>query len=232
VLGGVDDPNRALNRHVRPLLHALQTLGAPATSGGRDIVLVRAEPIAWMGVRHSRQSSAIGVEAIVAIGSDFAIPSELDLAHGAIAPRFLGKTPTTLRDLDAARVLESIVQTYGALADQDVATLDSYASTPLDPRLDERPFDAMVEEAIGLIGARIDEDRVTIGGDLMASYDALDELGRSLHRLGPECEDTALFSCIDQHLAPSSGAMLVGVRSLTSIAKVVRAAWTKTKTRG
>jgi hypothetical protein len=237
VLGGVADPNRVLNRHVRPLLHALATIGAQVSSGGRDIVLSRGAPVGWIGARHCRASSETGIEAIVAVSSDFSVPPALDLAQGSIAPRFLGKSPSTLAAVggpaEGARVVSAIVDAYRALAEGSVTLREGHAAPPDRVDLVAPPFDAMVEEAIGLLGARVDAQRVLLGGDLMASHDALEALGRALHALGHDCEDAALFACIDAHLSPPSGAMLIGVRHLSSIAKVVRAAWaTKTKARG
>lgn len=231
-LDGVADPNRALNRHVRPVLRALSKLGnVAATYGGRDFVTMNGVPVAWLGVAHDGRSGAIGVELLVAVETPFAIDEPLDLAHGAIAPRWLGKTPGTLgavlrRDVATAEVVGALVDTWTDGVGGDVAGFDAGGLRALDPDTEAPPFDALVEEAIGLIGACLEPGRVALGGELMASTDALEALGRRLDALGPAATDDALGGAIDAALGPASGALLVGVRALPSIAKVVRAAWT------
>lgn len=228
-LGGVDDLGRALNRHVRPLLRALSTFGAQATYGGRDFVSIAGVPIAFVAVAHDTKSGALGLEAIVAVDAPFSLDAEDDLAHGAIAPRWLGKSPGSLsaslrRRIDLTAVVRAIASAYASQAGDDVTTFEAGAFVALDPRCEERPFDALVEEAMGLVGAAIDPDAIAIGGELMASADALAALGRALKALGDDPADDALGTTIDAALGPSSGALLFGVRSLASIAKVVRAA--------
>jgi hypothetical protein len=235
-LGGADVA-RALNRHVRPLLRALGSLGVPASWGGRDVVLARGtgstrEPVAWVGVRHRRATNEVGVEAVVAVDSPFVLEPILDLAHAAIAPRFLGRAGTTLtrivgRDLDAEVVGKAVVEAYAAQAAGEISHLgwNPPLVAPID--LEEAPFTAMIEESIGLLGARVETEhaRVSLGGDLMVSEDVLDPLGRALFALGAAAGDEAIGAVIDEHLAPTRGALLVGVRSLGSFVRLVRAAW-------
>lgn len=234
-LGGVADPGRALNRHVRPLLQALTSLSDyAATSGGRDVVLVRGEPVAWVSVRNEQATGRTGLEAVVAIDKPFGLADELDLAHGAIAPRWTGKRPTTLavvlgRAVDPSAVVEATVRAYAAAAGGDVERWEppSLPASRVDP--DQAPFVAMVEEAVGLLGGVVARDRLVVGGDVIASHDALDALGARLFALGPDADDEAIGAAIDAALAPGSGAMLLGVRSLGSITKLVRATWAATK---
>jgi lipoate-protein ligase A len=225
-MGGVVDPARALNRHVRPLLRALTSLGnIAATSGGRDLILARGVPIAWVGVGHERESGRTVLEAVIDVSRSFALDASLDLAHGAIAPRFNGATPTTLNDVlartvEPSEVVEAIVRELAMVAGGSVErlTLPALPTTRANP--DEAPFTAMIEEAIGLLGALVERDRVVIGGDLMASADVLADLGRDAVGSG----DDELGAAIDAALGPGSGALLLGVRSLDSLRKVVRAA--------
>ena len=239
-LGGVADVNRALNRHVRPLLAALTSVGSSAaTYGGRDFVSMAGAPVSWVGVRHLRETGLVAIEAIVAVDAPFAIDPELDLAHGAIAPRFLGKIATSLcavahRDVEIERVARAVVDAYCAEAGGDVAKLELTLPVVNAIDIEEPPFDAMVEESIGLLGARIELQQVALGGDWMISEDIVTPLGRALFALGAEVSDDALFRTIDEHLSPSAHTLLVGVKQLSSIAKLVRAAWaaTKTTTRG
>jgi hypothetical protein len=227
VLGGVDDPMRALNRHVRPLLRALTSAGdLVATSGGRDVILVSSAPIAWIGIRHVRATGRTAVEAIVSVTKPFALDPALDLAHGAIAPRWLGRAPSTLealhgRSIDVASLARAIAQVYEELAGASARfEPPGFPASRVDP--DARPFTAMVEEAIGLLGAVVERDRLTIGGDLMASEDALADLGARLFALGSHADDAAITTVIEEAFA---GAMLLGVRSTASITKLVRATW-------
>ncbi|MBL8714356.1 MAG: hypothetical protein JNL79_00045 [Myxococcales bacterium] len=225
VLGGVADPNRALNRQVRPLLRALDALGnQPTTFGGRDIVLMGAAPIAWVGIGHVRSTGATTIEAIVALSRSFELAAELDLAHGAIAPRFLGRTPSTLeavlgRAIDPDAVVGAIVAAYALQAEDSVAT-EAPASLPMTRvDADEPPFTAMIEEAIGLLGARRSvEGRVELGGDLFASTDALAALGDALATL--DADEAAAHATIEAAL---EGALLLGVRDVGAFARLARA---------
>ncbi len=226
-LGGVDDVQRAFNRHVRPLLRALESLGAPATWGGRDVVLMRGVPVVWLGLGHSAHTRAMELEAIVAVTRDFALPSELDLARAAIAPRFLGRAPGSLAQVLGGAPRRSLVSALVAAYESAVglhaeaAGEDDLTCAPLALDLDEQPFAAMVEEAIGLVGARHEPEhrRVAIGGDLGASEDALEALERALHREGAQASEPQLGALVDAHFGPSSGAATFGVKSLRSIAK-------------
>lgn len=237
-LGGVADPGRALNRHVRPLLRALTSLGdVTATSGGRDIILMGGDPVAWVGVAHERRTGRAVIEAIVGVSAPFALDPAIDLAHGAIAPRWLGKPVRTVeqvlgRAIDPALVVEAILRELAIVAE---GRIDRIELPPL-PRsrvdLDQPPFTAMVEEVVGLLGAIVERDRVAVGGDLYASADALEALGTELFALGPDVDDPRLSAAIDA--AFGEGALLLGVQHRASIAKVVRGAWAaqKHETRG
>jgi hypothetical protein len=227
-LGGVADVQRAANRHVRPLLRAIESLGAPATFGGRDVILVRGAPVAWIGLAHAARTRATELEAFVGVTSSFAIEPELDLAAGSIAPRFLGRAPAPLatvlgKPIDEDGFARAVVDAYAASVDVASAVTDEERVAPAErPDLDEPPFTAMVEEAIGLVGARWEPERrrVALGGDLGASEDALAALESTLFDLGRDASDEAIASAVDAHLGPASGAMTFGVKSLRSIARV------------
>ncbi len=233
-LDGVADPGRALNRHVRPLLRALSSLGdEPAASGGRDMVVMGGAPIAWVGIGHERVTGRTVLEAVVAVDTSFAIAPELDLAHGAIAPRWLGRAPTTLSEkLPRKPPLEVVVRAvqsaYEAAAGGDTTRIEAgtLPATRVNP--DQPAFSAMVEEAIGLLGAIVERDRIALGGDWMASRDVVDALGSTLFALGPDASDEELGHAIDGAFGDAR-ALLLGVRSLPSIAKLVRGAWDATK---
>lgn len=206
------EPSRILNRNVRPLLRALTSLSHIAvTSGGREVMLARGEPIGWVGVHHEVDSGATGLEAIINVSRTFELDPNVNLQTGAIQPRF--KTPRTLQEMLDRQVTEeevvaAIVRELGVdewfTADAPVPRVD----------MDEAPFTAMIEEAIGLIGAIRESDRIAIGGDLMASHDALAALERAVFS-EPDVA-TAINRCLD-------GAMILGVSSLDSIKRVVEA---------
>lgn len=218
-LGGVADPGRALNRHVRPLLRALTSLSnITATSGGRDLILARGEPIARVFIHHHRATGATGLEAIVHVSRSSDLDETHDLAHGSIErPKCKTLNEILGREVAPGEVVEAILRELAAAAAGSVETFDPPGGgARVDP--EEPAFTAMIEEAIGLLGAVVERDRVTIGGDLMASDDALEALGREVFALE---DDEAIGAAIDRAFTE---AMLLGVRSLESIRKVVRAA--------
>jgi hypothetical protein len=157
-LGGVADPNRALNRHVRPALRALSS-----------------------------------IELIVSG--------------------------------DARKTSAALMDAYSNAANADISRFESIVGEPPLPSLAAPPFDATVDEAIGVVGASIESSRVVLGGDFMASRDVIATLGDRLSSLGPEPSDESLGAAIDEALGPRSGALFFGVRSLKSVATVVREAW-------
>jgi hypothetical protein len=231
-LGGVPDPLRALNRHVRPLLRALEALGAPATWGGRDFILVHGAPVVSLGIAHLAGARAMRLEAYVAVERAFGLDPALDLATAAVAPRYLGRAPSSLREVlgaSAARAVESfsdrVAAAYAAASEAPIercaGTTISSDREPAHALLDERPFTALVEQPIGLVGARWEpeRERLAIGGDLGVSEDAHDALERALFVAGPGADEAQLAAIVDAHLGPRSGAMVFGVKSLHAIVK-------------
>jgi hypothetical protein len=226
-LGGVRDPERALNRHVRPFLRALTSLGdITATSGGRDVILAKSEPVAWIGVAHERATRRTAIEAVIAVRKGFSLEPALDLASGAVDR----KPSRTLEEIHGksiadGEVVDAILRELGAMAPA-VERFESPRLPASRVNPDEPAFTAMVVESIGLLGAVMEEGSLTIGGDLMASEDALKQLGRSLHSLSDTSDegvDRAISEAFDED------ALFFGVRDRASIAKLVRA--TKTNAR-
>jgi len=232
-LGGVADPARALNRHVRPLLRALTSLGnVAATSGGRDVIVMGGSPVSWVGIGHERRTRRAVLEAVVNVSSSFAVEDALDLAAGAIAPRWLGKPVRTLeeclgRKVDPGEVVEAILRELVAAAEGSATRVELPSLPRSRVDAEQAPFTAMVEEAVGLLGAVVERDRLAIGGDLYASSDVVEELGAKLFALGPEVDDATLGAALDE--AFGEGTLLLGVQSLPSFQKLVRAAWDATK---
>lgn len=211
------DESRIVNRYVRPLLRALGKQGALAHFFGRDWISVKHRPAAWTGFAHDRASGRAVFEAFVACDTPF-----------DVGPRasFLGKEPGTLASIvggpvDLTRLADAVVASYAdaygrAAIDRGEVPDDGPASE--DVRLDP-PWAATVDEVIGVVGAGPDaRGRFRVGGDLLASRDAIGALEASLE--GSK-EDVAAL--VDAALAAPHVA-LDGVRSLESIARVVLAA--------
>jgi hypothetical protein len=215
------DPKRIVNRAVRPLLRALTRKGFTAHFFGRDWVSVSHVPVAWVGFGHDATTRRTLFEAFVAVTAPF-----------ADAPRasFAGKVPTTLDALAAGRPVdvwalagtiaeayaeghETATRTRGPAADLDT---DANADADVDPA-----WAATIEEAIGILGAGPDARGVfRVGGDLLASRDAIAHLEASVGAAGPDVPDAAVGQLVDDALARPEVA-LDGVRSLASVRDVI-----------
>ena len=238
-LGGVADPARILNRHVRPLLRALQSQGVRAVYGGRDFIACRGVAIAWVGVRHEVATGRTGVEMVVALDRAFNVDATLDLSAGAIEPRFGGRAPGSIaallgRSLTVDAILRAIVECYSAVADANVSTraLELPATDP-PLTVDEPPFDALIEVPIGLLGVSISNARIALGGDWMVSHDAVAALERDLASLLAEFgndgveTDACVARALTDRLGPASGALVFGVRGLEPVQRLITLARTK-----
>jgi hypothetical protein len=212
------DARRIVNRAVRPLLRALTKTGHTAHFFGRDWVSVRHAPAAWVGFAHDAVTGRTVFEAFVAVSTPFAT---LDRES------FLGKTPATLQGLagravDAARVAAAIVEAYSAQRDPSPLTQAVATTDDEDLRADP-PWRATVEEAIGVIGAGPDAaGRFRVGGDLMASRDAVARLEAEAQALPPGSADE-IGRVVDACLGAADVA-LDGVRSLASVRDVIERA--------
>ncbi len=208
-------PDKILNRHVRPLLRALRRCGALAHYFGRDWVSVAHRPAAAIGFAHDRASGRTHVEAFVAVSTPFVRTEDAGRAS------FLGKAPGTLEELTGKplamdRLSSAVAEAF--VPDAIPFTLAQLVDAGTDPRDDARADPAWTvtaEEAIGEIGVAIDASgRLTVGGDLMVSRDALTDLHGRL--ASGEDADHAL----DASLA-AQGVALEGVRSLRSFAELI-----------
>jgi len=203
------DAERLLNRYARPLLKAITKSGALAHYFGRDWISVAHRPAALVAFAHDATTGRCLVEAIVAVTTPF--------ADGARAS-FLGKEPTTLG-------AHAPGATPSKLADAIVrAHLDAYARTEevvalpegaADDVVDDPPWTATSDEAIGTIGAGRDRaGRMRVGGEIMASRDAVRDLEARLAR----GEDPSL--AVDAALG-APGVTVFGVRDLAAIRDVI-----------
>lgn len=224
------DAPRLVNRYVRPLLRALTRSGATAHYFGRDWVSGAHRPIAAVGLAHDATTGRAAVEAFIAVEKPFAPEGRAS---------FLGKSPATLveligRDVDRDRLAAAVAAAYAAAYDRQVvdAPLDVAFASPSDRDLfADPPWAAARDEAIGVVAAGPDARGATrVGGDFMASRDAVDAVERALAELGPASPaDDARVGAIVDAAFTAPGVVLEGVRSLTSLRDVIVAARASTR---
>ena len=212
------DEKRIVNRHVRPLLRALTRAGGTGAAAhffGRDWISVAHRPVAWVGFAHDAATRRTLFEAYVAVRTPFALTERAS---------FLGKPQGTLEALagasvDEGRLVHAIAEAYSG--DAGSTPLDWPGDpSPVDPERSDPSWAAVVEEAIGPLGAGPDAQGVfRVGGDLLVSRDALAQL----ERRAASAREDELGRIVDETLA-APGVALDGVRSLTSVRDVICAA--------
>jgi hypothetical protein len=198
------DESVILNRQVRPLLRALR-----GRYFGRDWIDCASRPVAHVGFAHERATGRCVFEAFVAVRTPFAV---------AARPSYLGKPPATLEELrgkiDDDALATSIIAAYSDA--QLTAHSSQLTAQPEAPA--ETPWASRVDEAIGPICAGPDDSgRMRVGGEFMASFDAVRDLEVRIAAREPirEAVDAAFG-------APHTA--LFGVRSLDSFARALEAA--------
>ena len=195
-----EDESVILNRMTRPLLRALR-----ARYFGRDWIDVDHHPIAHVGFAHERATRRTVFEAFVAVRTPFAIGDR---------PSYMGKKPATLEDLrgkiDDEALVKSITDAYALPINESASPISK-----LEAR-SSKPWTAAIDEAIGPVCAvRDDDGRVRIGGEFMASFDAVRDFEDRIAR-GESPEEAADAAFTAPHTA------LFGVRSLETFAKLAR----------
>jgi len=211
------DPERIVNRHVRPLLAALGKLGVPSMYGGRDFIASRKSPIAWASFQHSADTGRAAFEAI--IGVETPIASEPRRA-------FRDRAPKTLQALgcvhDAATVAERIEQSYRtAYPSMSVVEVDVDVQVEVEVEVDvevEVEVEVEVQVEVGVVGAR----RVAcvsghghghvVYGDFYASREVVPRIQAGL-AAGLEID-----ACL---AAALSGAVLFGLPSTEPLSRVL-----------
>jgi hypothetical protein len=213
------DPRRIVNRHVRPLLRALTKQGALAHYFGRDWLSVAHVPAGEVVFGHDSLTGRTVFEAFIAVRAPFAPSGRTS---------FLGKAPGTLeaitgRKVDVDRLSVAIVDAYAHASGREIVYA---ANLPAHERLaeevpDEPPWAATVDEAVGEVAAGFDAAGVfRLGGDLLASRDALGRVSHAVGALPPHVEATEIGAVVDRELGPPSVA-LDGVRDLRNVRDVL-----------
>jgi hypothetical protein len=211
------DPRRIVNRHVRPLLRALTKRGALAHYFGRDWLSVAHRPVGEVGFAHDGVSRRTVFEAFVAVGYPFAPPSR---------PTFMSKLPGTLeavtgRKFDGLDV--AIADAYAEAAGRAVAPLPLEGGQPTgdEAGIDDPPWSAKAVEAIGVVAAGRDSSgTLRLGGELLASRDALDRVAAQVARLPPEATAEDIGAIVDREMSAPTVA-LDGVRDLATLRDVL-----------
>lgn len=222
------DAGRLVNRYVRPLLRALTKWGALAHYFGRDWISVAHQPVAEVGFAHDTVTGRATFEAFVAVRYPFA-----PAGRGS----FMGKEPRTLEAVaprgeahDTAKLSELIVNAYAAAGSRTVRrrthaeTVEGLAGSAVS--LADPPWAAVEAEAIGDVAAGRDAAGVLrLGGDLLASRDALLRVAERVERLGA-ADEAAIGTIVNGELG-SPRVALQGVRDLGSIGRVLASAVTR-----
>jgi hypothetical protein len=220
------EPSRILNRYVRPLLKGLARMGAGASYFDRDWISVGHRPVAQVGFAHDALTGHAVVEAFVCVRGSFSDRR----------PSFLGKDPGSLesvvgRAFDLARLGDSIEAAYETAFDVTIDRTRGWIAreetlSPSDAGgvlCDDLPWQATIDEAIGIVAAGHDmAGHMRIGGELMVSRDAIARLEVRLDALGTQAnvsnDDVAEIVCAE---LAAPGVALAGVRDLASIVDVV-----------
>lgn len=218
------DARHIVNRYVRPLLRALTKSGALAHYFGRDWVSVAKRPVGQVGFAHDSRTGRAVFEAFVAVTHAFAPAGRAS---------FLGKEPATLeavtgRSFDLSLLQARIADTYAAEYERFVEPRpfeppngDS-APAPA-PAADEPRWAASLDEVIGVVGAGADASgQLRLGGDLLASRDALDRVASRVAALPDDTADIerVVGAIVDQELSPTSVGF-DGVRDLATVRDVL-----------
>lgn len=239
------EPSRLLNRYVRPLLRALGKVGAPAAYFDRDWISVRGRPAGIVAFGHDASSGRALVEVFVAVSgtlfeasrASFRGKEPLELgslgvtveatARAVVAAYADGHESTSSRVAPASGVAVARVDVASAadVREDDVFAAGSGGGDDAEPHAI-----AAVDEAIGRVEAWRDHaGRLRVGGELMASRDALSTIERAIARLeersapsSPDDESDrrawieGVTAIVDDAFADPR-ATLFGVRSLASI---------------
>jgi hypothetical protein len=224
------EPDRLLNRYVRPLLRALAKVGAVAHYFDRDWISASSMPVTAVAFAHDTGSSRALVEAFVAVDTPFAVRQRRS---------FLGKPARTLRsvgidaEVDVGRVADAIIDAYASAYGIGELSLDTasemtralsrdLSGTAADDPRGDPPWTATREEAIGTIAAgRDNEGRMRIGGEMMASRDVIVRLEEEIASVEAEGDRASERLDFAVDMLAGRGVATLGVRSLRSVRDVI-----------
>jgi hypothetical protein len=211
------DPRRIVNRYVRPLLRALAKSGALTHYFGREWISTAHRPVGQVGFAHDSRTGRAVFEAFVALSYPFAPPGRSS---------FRGKEPTTLerameRALDRDVVAGRIFAAYASLAEHCASSTREASEQGAVEAWDDPPWAASIDEAIGVVAAGRDVHGVLrLGGDLLASRDALDRVASQVAALPEGAGAAAIGAIVDRELT-SESVGLDGIRDLTHVRDVL-----------
>jgi hypothetical protein len=207
-----------VNRHVRPLLRALTKSGALAHYFGRDWISALHRPVGEALFAHDTRSGRAVFEAFVAVTRPFAVG-----ARGS----FMGKEPATLEEVagktfDIAALAAAIADAYRAEAGGIGVAEGLEVPEGLGAHVtEEPPWSASAMEAIGPVAAGRDaEGALRLGGELLASRDAVERVGRRVDGLPLGAGLADIGAIVDGELA-AVGVALEGVRDLNKVCEVL-----------
>ncbi|MBX3197759.1 MAG: hypothetical protein KF894_06415 [Labilithrix sp.] len=226
--------DKILNRYVRPLLRALtRAASVPASWFGRDWISAAHRPVALVALAHDAAANRALFEAIVGVSASVACGDR---------PSFLGKAPATLdeiagRAVDPARVATLAAEAYAAAATSlveasaaggaprgapasgvEASAARGAARVPASGvEVGDPAWAAIREEAIGVVAAGRDvAGRLRVGGELMASRDALARLEDLVAALPSGAGAAEVGRAVDVALT-TPGAVTFGVRAFVSL---------------
>jgi len=173
--------DQVLNRYVRPVLRAIGKVSrVPASYFGRDWISLGGHPVGLVSFAHDAGTNRCLFEAILAVSTPFSAPRA----------SFREKAPATI-DAPPDRLAALLREAFGPGA-------PASTSAQAEAMAIEPPWTATVEEALGIVGA----DRARLGGELVASRDAVADVAQRL----------AEGASLDTALAAFAGAQLFGAR--------------------
>jgi hypothetical protein len=206
-------PDKILNRYVRPLLRVLTKVSStPVSYFGRDWISAKGRPVGFVGFGHDASTGRALFEAVIAVSAPF--------AHSS--PSFMGKNPASLSELAGrsiadSHVIDALVSAY-SFGNEFKPGTGTGTFTGVTDRVGS-PL-ASCDTAMGTLRVYVDSGRLLLGGELMASSDAIERLENAIN--SPSSD---LDGAVDSALT-SSGAVVFGIRSLASVRDLILSART------
>ena len=211
-------PAGLVNRHVRPVLRAVggayfgrDWIAGSRGAGGADSGGGRA-PIAFVGFAHDATSGRAAFEVLLPASSGWCDPSRA--SHRGLAPSHLA---------EPARFADAIIAAFeAAFGGGGRFTGDGGAGGDVGaepPPADATPWAASLDEPMGPLCAGRDARGVLhLGGELFASVDRVEALGRAV-----DADPARAGALVDAAFTQGAG-VIVGVGDLAHVRDVLLAA--------